>query len=88
MKYYTTKDLASLMLLHPRTVKRWWHKLRVPPSVGVHRNHRWTERKAKLLLKRWQDYWTTRGTSPEIIKDKFAGIYEDPQQLKLPLKIK
>lgn len=88
MKYYTTKDLAAEMLLHPRTVKKWWRKLRVPPSVGVHRCHRWTERKANLLLKRWQDYWTTRGTSPEIIKDKFAGIYEDPQQLKLPLKIK
>ena len=36
----TTKDLAAAMLLHPRTVKKWWRKLRVPPRIRGHGCHR------------------------------------------------
>ena len=82
MKFWTLKDLAVAMQLHPRTVKRWWKLLNVKPSVAGNGCHRWTERRAKLLLKRWSAYWTARGHSPQVISQQYAGGYDDPAQLK------
>lgn len=56
---YTTKDLANVMLLHVRTVKRWWKKLNVPPFVSRNGCHRWTYRQAITLLNRWRKYQAT-----------------------------
>ena len=53
---YTTKDIACAMLLHPRTVKRWWRRLNVPPLVSVNGCHRWTFRQCVTLLNRWAKY--------------------------------
>lgn len=56
----TLKDLAQKTQLHPRTVKRWWKKLRVPPTVPGVASHRWSEHDANLFLKRWAAYWQKR----------------------------
>jgi hypothetical protein len=56
---YTTKDLACAMLCHPRTVKRWWKKLNVPPFAGKHGAHRWTYRQCLTLINRWKSYQST-----------------------------
>jgi hypothetical protein len=53
---YTTKDLATVMLMHEKTVKRWWRKLNVPPLIAGNRSHRWTQRQATRLIERWQKY--------------------------------
>ena len=52
--------LASEMQLTPRTFKRWWKKLNVPPTVPGHASHRWSDQDAALLLKRWEQYWKKR----------------------------
>ena len=80
----TLKDLANEMQLHPRTVKRWWKKLGVPPTVQGHGSHRWDETDAGRLLKAWHDYWAMRGHQAAVQGQKFSGLLrEDPFQLPL-----
>ena len=79
-----TKDLAAEMALHPRTVKRWWKKLGVPPTVAAHGCHRWSEAAAALLVQRWADYWAVRGHSAAAMGEKYAGTLSDKKQLTLP----
>ena len=84
----TTKDLAAAMLLHPRTVKKWWRKLRVSPRIRGHGCHRWTHAQAALLLKRWHDYWIKRGVKAPAAAAVYSGAVKraaDKQQLRLEL---
>src|SRR6185312_15864641 len=53
----TLKDLSAEMLLHPRTVKRWWKRLGVSPYIAGHGSHRWTRAQADSLMRRWRAYW-------------------------------
>jgi hypothetical protein len=77
------------MDIHPRTVKRWWRRLRVPPDVRGHCSHRWTPERAGLLLRRWQAYWLASGRDAGTQAKRYAGIYRgDPHQLSLALKFK
>jgi hypothetical protein len=54
-----TKSLAVEMNCHPRTVKRWWKKLNVPPDVIGHGINRWYLRNARKLIARWKKYRAT-----------------------------
>ena len=80
------------MLLHPRTVKRWWKLLAVPPDACAGNGcHRWTERAAKRLFQRWRKYWAGRGTLPQAVADKFGGVdsfLSEQRQLKFPFYTK
>lgn len=55
---YDTKDIANLMLKHPRTVKRWWKRLKVYPLVTIG-GHRWTRAAVEELLLRWTNHKKT-----------------------------
>lgn len=59
MPLLTTKDIAREMNFHPRTVKRWWKRLNVPPLIRGNSCHRWTRRQVNTLLRRWRKYWLT-----------------------------
>ena len=56
----TLKDLAQRLQLHPRTVKRWWQRLNVPPTIPAHACHRWSEKDAKRLERACAEYWKKR----------------------------
>lgn len=90
MALLTTKDLAREMGLHPRTVKRWWKRLKVKPDACAGNScHRWTPAAYAKLLKRWQAYWEKRGKhrAPEATS-KFAGLVKrcrEKPQLRLKL---
>lgn len=58
----TMKDLARVMSCHPRTVKRWWKRLGVFPDFrygGRGALHFWTAARAKILLRKWSNYFAT-----------------------------
>lgn len=56
--YVTVKDLASLMQLSPRTVKKKAKLLGFPPSVNDHACMRWNFRQASRLLRAWENNQT------------------------------
>ena len=56
----TAKDLASAMGVSTKTVKRWWKRLGVPPTVPGVATHRWSAADAQRLLKGWRDTWRKR----------------------------
>ena len=83
MPLLTTKDLAAEMLLHPRTVKRWWRRLDVPPDAcNGNGCHRWTEAGAARLFKAWRAYWLRADTDPVSVAQKVAGTF-NPDYLQL-----
>ncbi len=85
MPLLTTKDLAAAMLLHPRTVKRWWKRLDVPPDACQGNGcHRWTAAGAARLFKAWRDYWLRADTDPVIVAQKAAGTF-NPDKFQLTL---
>jgi hypothetical protein len=50
MEYVGTKDIARELGTSVRTIKRWWQKLRMKPTIPAHACHRWSvEDKAKLI---------------------------------------
>jgi len=79
---FTLKDLAREMDCHPRTAKRWWKKLGVPPDVTGHGAHKWRVTTAARLLKLWADYYKSRGTTPQIVRAKYAGDLHDARQIE------
>ena len=83
MPLLTTKDLAQQMGLHPRTVKRWWRALKVPPDACQGNGcHRWTPRAFKRLLKRWRAYWIKRGFRTGEAAAKFSGEVKAAREKK------
>ena len=92
MSLLTTKDLARAMALHPRTVKRWWKRLKVKPDACAGNGcHRWTATAYARLLKRWQAYWAGRGLPAPEATRKFAGqvkLAREQPQLRLKLGFK
>lgn len=50
------KDLARTMGLHPRSIKRWWLRLKIPPTVPGYACHRWSQPDAERLLRAWKSY--------------------------------
>jgi hypothetical protein len=77
------KDIAVAMDCHVRTAKRWWKRLRVPPDVTGHGPHRWTTASFNRLMHLWATYYQLRGTTPQIVRAKYAGTLEDKNQLDL-----
>jgi hypothetical protein len=77
------KDIAARMDCHVRTAKRWWKKLRVPPDVIGHGPHRWHDDTADRLIHLWETYYRMRGTTPQIVRTKYAGKLTDKFQLEL-----
>ena len=84
MPFYTVKDLAAELLLHPRTVKRWWRKLQCPPDAcAANGLHRWSERGKARLLKQLAGWCAVRGYDLKKMGRKFTGrLPADPQQLQ------
>jgi hypothetical protein len=83
---FVLKDIAAAMDCHPDTAWRWSKRLRVPPDVVGHGAHRWKEKSFRRLIKLYEDYFKQRGTTPKIVREKFAGKLTDRQQLQLLLK--
>ena len=90
MSLLTTKDLAREMGLHPRTVKRWWKRLKVRPDACAGNScHRWTPAAYAKLLQRWRAYWAKRCLPAPEATRKFAGLVKrcrEKQQLLLKLR--
>jgi hypothetical protein len=94
--FWTLKDFAREMEVHPRTAKRWWRKIAldcirlhqppVGPDIIGHGAHRWEPATAARLLKLWKTYYNHRGTTPQIVRAKFAGTLTDKRQLNLQLQ--
>lgn len=59
-RYVGIKDLAQTMGLCTRSVKRWSQRLKVPPTVPASAGHRWNQKDANKLIKRWERYWQDR----------------------------
>jgi hypothetical protein len=59
-EFVCAKDLARIMGLTPFSVKRWWQKLNVAPTVQGHASHRWSPEDAEKLVSRWKRYWKKR----------------------------
>lgn len=53
--FYCLKDLANLMVKHPRTVRRWCKRLSVPP-LATSGGNRWTRAMVEVLLLRYANY--------------------------------
>lgn len=81
MPLLTTKDLARELSLHPRTVKRWWKRLKVPPDACAGTAcHRWTPKAYNRLMKKWRMYWAKRGfTAPEATA-KWSGALKQARE--------
>lgn len=60
MSFYHLKDLANEMGLHPRQVKRWTKKLKVPPTVPSQPAHKWSRADKDRLIRLWRQYWLDR----------------------------
>ena len=92
MGLLTTKDLAREMGLHPRTVKKWWKRLKVKPDACAGNGcHRWTPAAYARLRKRWRAWWAKRGEQPAAAVSKFAGLVKrcrEKQQLRFKFSFK
>lgn len=53
-EFVSVKDLARRMGLCTKSVKRWWQRLGVPPTIEEHSFHRWSPEDAAKLLTRWE----------------------------------
>ena len=90
------KDIARRMGdCHVRTAKRWWKKLdaiqarlkrqRVRPDVRGHGAHKWHDDTADLLIQLWENYYTAHGTTPQIVRAKYAGDQSDARQIEFTM---
>lgn len=75
MSLLTTKDLARAMGgIHPRTCKRWWKMLGVPPdALQANGLHLWTSGACQELLKRWRAYWHARNQDAAAVASLYSG---------------
>lgn len=60
---------------HPRTAKRWWKKLGVPPTVTGHGAHRWTPDDAQKLYARWALWRRHENSTPEFLRDEYKEVF-------------
>jgi hypothetical protein len=71
------KDLCEeLGGCHPRTVKRWWRKLKCPPDKrhgGPGAMNLWTQLGAEHFVRSWRTWWAMRGHNPDIQTKKFSS---------------
>ena len=86
------KDLSVVMDCLPRTVKRWWRKLRCPPDLrdgGRGARNLWTPAGAEHFIRQWQNWWQQRGFDPLFSTKKFAGAKpaRDNQQLTFEFRV-
>jgi hypothetical protein len=79
----TLKEIAAILDCHPRTAKKWWKKMNIPPDVPGHGPHRWEDETAARFIQRYKDYFKSRGTTPQICRLKYAGDLTDPHQILL-----
>ncbi len=80
---FVLKDIAAAMDCHPDTARSWVKRLRVPPDVVGHGAHRWKEKSFRRLIELYEAHFAQRGTTPQIIRQKFAGKLTDKKQLQL-----
>jgi transposase len=81
----TMKEIAVRLNCHERTAEKWIKKLQVPADLVGHGPNKWTQANADLIVERYFAFYRSKGTSPEIIRAKFAGLYQDKNQLSFKL---
>ena len=54
--YFAAKDLAQLVGVHPRTVKRKAKEFNVPPTIADRSMLRWSFKDASRLLRAWENH--------------------------------
>lgn len=55
MKYYTSEQIAHYMAVSPKSFKRWWQRLGVPPDkCAPNGQHRWSTRQLLKFLRLWR----------------------------------
>ena len=91
---FRLKDIAAAMdNCHERTAERWWKHLDaecrrggwppVGPDVVGHGANKWKPSTFRRLIKLWEDYYKARGTTPQIVRARYAGELFDARQLIL-----
>lgn len=50
-QYVGTKDIARELGLSVRSIKRWWQRLGMKPTIPAHACHRWSPRDRKKLIR-------------------------------------
>jgi hypothetical protein len=55
-QFLCLKDLAQMLQLHPRSVKRLYRRLGVPPTIEAHACHRWSPEDAERLIEAWKEH--------------------------------
>ena len=87
------KDIAERMGgVHVKTAKRWWKKLNreqarsgkplVAPDVIGHGPHKWKPATAERLIALYENYYSSKGTTPQIIRAKYTGDLTDARQIQ------
>jgi DNA-binding transcriptional MerR regulator len=51
-QFYCAKDLASLLEIHVRTLKKWAARVKVPPTIRGQACNRWSSADADRLVAR------------------------------------
>jgi hypothetical protein len=83
--FWTVKDLAVEMDIHPRNVKRWVKRIGIQPDLPGHGPHRWREATARRIIHAFTEFYRRDGTTPQIRKAKISGKFTDTAQLDLSL---
>jgi hypothetical protein len=53
-RFLGLKDLAQMFQLHPKSVRRLYTKLGVPPTIEAHACHRWSPEDVARLIDAWK----------------------------------
>ena len=77
------KEIAAALDCAPKTLRKWWPRLGVPPDVRGHGPLKWQDDRAELLMVRFKAHYTARGTSLALTRQKFVGHSRDKKQLSL-----
>lgn len=71
--YISIKDLAQIMGLSTKSVKRVYKRLNVPPTVDRHACQRWTFRDASRLLRAWEGQQTAQPSNTSTRSRAYAS---------------
>jgi len=81
MEHYQLKDIANLLCCHEQTARRWWKRLAIPPDIRGHGPDKWYIPTGNRLITSYKLYYTMRGTTAAITRNKYAGQHTDAAQL-------
>ncbi|MEI6193608.1 MAG: hypothetical protein WCS42_04685 [Verrucomicrobiota bacterium] len=81
----TIKEIAARddVDCHPKTVKKWLGYFGILPDQRGHGPNKFKHTTATRFVKLFNDFFKSRGTTPQIVKAKYAGKFSDARQMNL-----